>query len=140
MEPTRTVLFVCLHGAAKSVLAAADFQDLADQRGAPVRAVAAGIEPDPEVSPTVAEALLQEGIDVRGHRPRRVTREELVNAWRVVSFGCDLVELAGPRVTVDRWDDVPVVSDGFEAAGDRIAARLPALLDAAAGPERSRPP
>lgn len=47
-EPT--VLFVCLHGAAKSVIAASYFQRLAAERGVKVRAVFAGTEPEPEVA------------------------------------------------------------------------------------------
>ena len=80
MEPAPTVVFVCPHGAAKSVLAAAYFQQLADRRGLRARARCAGTDPDPDVAPAVARALLEEGIDVRTERPRRVTREELAAA------------------------------------------------------------
>jgi protein-tyrosine-phosphatase len=124
-----TILFLCPHGAAKSILAAAYCQRLAAERGLEVRAVAAGTEPDPDVAPAVARALLEEGIDVRGHRPRRVAPEELTGAWRVVSLGCELGDLAPPGLVVDRWDDVPSPSAQLEAARGLIAARLPRLLD-----------
>lgn len=124
----RTILFVCLHGAAKSVLAAAYFNQLAAARGLETRAEAAGTDPDPEVSPAVARALLGEGIDVRGRRPRRVTAEDLANASHVVSFGCDLSGLAPPGPSVERWDDVPAVSADFDTARDAILARLGRLL------------
>jgi len=124
-----TILFLCPHGAAKSILAAAYCQRLAAERGLEVRAVAAGIEPDPDVAPAVARALLEEGIDVRGHRPRRVAPEELTGAWRMVSLGCELGDLAPPGLVVDRWDDVPSPSAQLEAARGLIAARLPRLLD-----------
>lgn len=52
MEATPTVVFVCLHGAAKSILAAAYLERLADEHGANLHATAAGLDPDPEVSPT----------------------------------------------------------------------------------------
>jgi arsenate reductase len=123
-----TILFLCPHGAAKSILAAAYCQRLAAERGLEVRAVAAGTEPDPDVAPAVARALLEEGIDVRGHRPRRVAPEELTGAWRVVSLGCELGDLAPPGLVVDRWDDVPSPSAQLEAARGLIAARLPRLL------------
>ena len=49
------VVFVCLHGAAKSVLAAALFGQEAARARVPVEIVARGIEPDPEVSPAAAQ-------------------------------------------------------------------------------------
>ena len=51
------VLFVCLHGAAKSVLAAADFERMAKVRGLPISAESAGTEPDAEIAPPVLAAL-----------------------------------------------------------------------------------
>jgi hypothetical protein len=124
-----TVAFVCLHGAAKSVLAAACFERLAEARGVRVRAIAAGTEPDPEIAPAVLRALLAEGIDLRGERPRHVTREDLAGAAAVVSFGPDLSGLGQPGRPIVRWDDVPALSEDFEAGRTAILARLPALLE-----------
>ena len=129
MPPDRTIVFVCLHGAAKSVVAAAYFQRLAEERGLKIRATPAGIDPEPQVPSTVVDALLHEGVDVRHYRPRAVTRGELAAAWRVVTFGCDLSHVAPPGLTPIRWDDVPPVSEGFEAARDAIVARIGRLLD-----------
>ena len=61
-------------------------------------------------------------------RPRRVTREDVTGAWRVVAFGCELGPLAA-GVPVERWDDVPAVSDDFRNARAAIDARLTRLLD-----------
>src|SRR5439155_1127990 len=124
-EPT--VLFVCLHGAAKSVIAAAEFERLARARGVAARAVSAGTEPDPQIAPVVVARLLEEGIDLRGLRPRRVTRQDVAQASRVVSFGCDLGDLAVAGVEVERWDDVPAVSDDFDRARAAIRARVAAV-------------
>jgi hypothetical protein len=124
-----TVAFVCLHGAAKSVLAAACFEQLAAARGVRVRALSAGTEPDPEIAPTVLHALLAEGIDLRGERPRHVTREAIAGAAAVVSFGPDLSGVVPPGRPVIRWDDVPALSEDFEAGRAAILARLPALLE-----------
>ncbi len=90
MASVRSIVFVCLHGAAKSVIAATYLNHLSTERGLNIRATAAGIEPESEVPPQVREGLLHEGLDVRHYRPRSVTLEELAAAWRAVSFGCDL--------------------------------------------------
>jgi arsenate reductase (thioredoxin) len=123
------VAFVCLHGAAKSVLAAACFERLAEARGVRARALAAGTEPDPEIAPAVLRALLAEGIDLRGQQPRRITREDLAGAAAVVSFGPDLSALVAPGRAVVRWDDVPSLSEDFEAGRAAILARLSTLLE-----------
>jgi len=121
------IVFVCLHGAAKSVIAAAWCRRLAEERGLRLRATSAGTEPDPGVPPKVVAGLLADGLDVRGHRPRAVDSGELAAAARVVSLGCDLGGVfAGP---VERWDDVPAVSEDFAAARDAIVARVRRLVD-----------
>ncbi len=129
MASVRSIVFVCLHGAAKSVVAATYLNHLATARGLNIRAAAAGIEPEPEVPPSICAGLLGEGLDVRQYHPRRVTPEELAAAWRIVSFGCDLSDVAPPSLAVERWDDVPLVSDGFQPARDAIATRVHKLLD-----------
>ena len=125
---TPTVLFVCLHGAAKSVLAAAHFQRLADQRGLGMRADFAGTEPDPVIAPRVLQELRTEGIDLGARRPSRVTPDAMARAWRVVSFGCDLEGVA-PGARIVRWDDVPAVSEDYDTARAAIDARLARLLN-----------
>jgi hypothetical protein len=127
--PVPTVLFVCQHGAAKSVLAAACFQRLADARGARVRALAAGTEPDPELAPAVVRALLAEGIDLRGERPRPLLAADVASARRVVSFGPEVRSPGPSALPVLRWDDVPALSEDFERGRAAILARLPALLE-----------
>ncbi len=129
MTTTPTVLFVCLHGSAKSLIALEHFRRLAQQRGVDVQADGAGIEPDAEIPPRVVQGLLGEGIDVRGRRPRQVTRADLERASRVVTFGCELGALESSVLARDRWDDVPAVSEGYKPARDVIVGRLPGLLD-----------
>jgi protein-tyrosine-phosphatase len=128
----RRVLFVCLHGAAKSVVGAAHFRRLAGERGLGIDAVAAGTEPDPELGPGAVKGLAGEGLRAQPGRPRPVTLHDLRTATRVVSFGCDVTPAAGQPV--DRWDDVPNVSDGYAAARDRIVARVERLVAELAGP------
>jgi protein-tyrosine-phosphatase len=119
------VLFVCLHGAAKSVVAAAHFRRLAAARGLQVGAVAAGTEPDTELAPAAVKGLASEGLTAAPARPRPVTLYDRDSAARVVSFGCDVTPARGQRV--DQWD-VPAVSDDYAAARDRIVANVERLV------------
>jgi arsenate reductase (thioredoxin) len=139
MSPSRSVLFVCLHGAAKSVLAAADFERLAAERGLAITADSAGTEPDPEIAPGVAAALRADDVDLGRRRPRRVTAADTARADRVVTFGCELGEAMPATVPVERWDDVPAVSENLPIARAAIRRHLDRLLDewAAQGARRA---
>jgi arsenate reductase len=122
------IVFLCPHGAAKSVIAAAYCRQLADQWGVPLHVTSAGTEPDAQVAPAVVTLLRTEGIDVADHRPRRVTAEELAIASRIISLGCDLGDLARPGMLIERWDDVPPPSENLLAARDRIRAYVEQLV------------
>lgn len=130
VPPPRRVVFVCLHGAAKSVIAAAHFRRLAAARGLGIDAVAAGTEPDARLAAGAVEGLAADGLTPTLARPRPVTLYDLDVATRVVSFGCDVVPTRGQRV--EQWD-VPAVSDGYETARDRIVARVERLVGELAG-------
>ena len=123
------VLFVCLHGSAKSLIAAEYFNRLAAVRGLAARATSAGTEPDDVIPPRVAQGLRDDGIDVEGRRPRRPTPADVEGTAVVVTFGCGLGELASRAPRIERWDDVPAVSEDFKRARDVIVARVAGLLE-----------
>ena len=123
------ILFVCLHGSAKSLIAAEYFNRLAAARGVGARATSAGTEPDDVIPPRVVQGMRADGIDVEGRRPRRPTPADVEGAATVVTFGCDLGELASRASRIERWDDVPAVSEDFTRARDVIVSRVAALLE-----------
>jgi len=130
VPPRPRVLFVCLHGAAKSVIGAAHFRRLAAARGLAIDAAAAGTEPDPSLAPGAVKGLAGDGLSAAPARPRPVTLYDLDSATRVVSFGCDVAPARGQRI--EQWD-VPAVSEGYEAARDRIVANVERLVTELAG-------
>ena len=140
MESARTILFLCPHNAAKSVLAAAYFDQLARERNLDYQAASAGTSPDAAPSPAVVAMLLDEGVDVAGHRPRLVTSEDLTNAHRVIALGCDLDDLDGGKARVDRWDDVPPASQDLGASRAAIERHLDLLVDELATGVRTQAP
>ena len=129
-KPTN-VVFVCQHGAAKSVIAAELLGRLAAERGQLVRSSAFGLEPDAEIPPHVVAGLQSDGVDISDRRPKGLTEDELIGADQVVAMGCDL----NSSVPVVRWDDIPAVSDGYDAARTAIVARLERLLRSLQSPE-----
>ena len=123
------VLFVCLHGAAKSVIAREHFSKLARAEGLDVVCSSAGVEPDDQVPPHVVRGLAEDGIEVPDSTPRPLAGSDIADADLVVSFGCELQPTPGSQPVI-RWDDIPDVSDGYTAARDAIVGRLRTLLAA----------
>jgi arsenate reductase len=117
-----TILFVCPAGAAKSVIAAGYFNQLAQKWGLSINADSAGTEPDETVSPVVVAMLGREGIDVSQHQPRLVSAEELKSARRVVSMDCYPEMLGIPCQQIEQWNNIPALSNHPEAA--RIVIRV----------------
>jgi len=66
---SQKVAFVCLHGSAKSLIAAEYFNRIAIERNLPLRATTSGPEPDREVPGSVVAGLKSHGIDVRQYHP-----------------------------------------------------------------------
>jgi len=121
------VLFVCLHGSAKSVIAAEHFRRLALDAGTEADADSAGVEPDDEIPAHVVHGLADDGFDVKDRMPRRLTEAAIADAGVVVSLGCSL-DAGPPAQRLVRWDDIPAVSDGYGPARDAIVGRLRTLL------------
>jgi arsenate reductase (thioredoxin) len=128
-ENRTTVLFMCPHGAAKSVLASAYFQRLAKERGLNVRVEAAGIEPQDTASPAVANHLRENGYTVPAAKPRAATRGDVDAADVVISMGCDLTGLPVPSEKLQKWDDVPGPGEDFKAADEAIRGRVTSLVE-----------
>jgi protein-tyrosine-phosphatase len=126
---TPTVLFLCPHGAGKSVLASAQFQRLARERGLAVRVESAGTDPDPAVSAAVATHLRQNGYDLPVGTPQKVTAAQVASADVVISLGCDLSGLPQPRGTLQRWDEVPGPGEDVKGADEAIRRRVIALVE-----------
>jgi arsenate reductase len=122
------ILFLCPHHAAKSVMAAAYFNRLIQDYDLPFVADSAGTEPDEHINPAVAELLRTEGFDVSGHQPRRVKKDELSEAGRIISMGCRSDELGVSPERVEAWSDVPMVSQDLPGARAAILRHVEGLV------------
>jgi protein-tyrosine-phosphatase len=124
----QNVAFVCLHGSAKSLIAAEQFNRLSQQRGLPFRATTSGPEPDAEVPANVIAGCKTRGIDVSQYRPALVAADKLAAADLVVSFACDAGRRLAPGKPEERWDECPAVSDDFDVAWTFITGRVANLI------------
>ena len=135
MDQERQVVFVCEHGSAKSVVAAAHFNRLARERQTALRAVSRGTNPDDEVAPNAARGLAADGLALDGRVPQRLSATDVEAALRVVAF-CPLPGGYGGSEAIEIWDGVPPVSEDYERARDAILERVVQLLDELERPAR----
>jgi arsenate reductase (thioredoxin) len=128
-QENQSILFVCEHGSAKSVIAAAHFNRLAGQRKLPYRAIARGINPDPEIPQQVRVNLAKDGLDVAAWKPQLVAEKDVREAARVVTFGCKLP--LPEKITAGKlvdWPDVPSTSEDYERARTVIVDKIEVLI------------
>jgi arsenate reductase (thioredoxin) len=127
MNQNPIIIFVCEHGAAKSILAAAYFNKLAHEKNLGLSAIARGTHPDTELSSKTVTSLREEGLHPTELIPTKLTREQLESAQGVVSF-CALPEEYTQKVRVEYWDNIPPVSEDYERSRDAIIAHLRELI------------
>lgn len=127
-KPAPTVLFMCPHGAAKSLMASAYFQKLAKERGLNVRVDSAGTEPDAQLSKGVVAHLEKNGYTIPITKPRAATPADMSAADVVISMGCNLSQLPAPKGVLKNWN-VPDFSADFNVAEQSIRDQVTKLVD-----------
>jgi arsenate reductase len=124
-----TVLMVCEHGSAKSLMAASLFNQAAAERHLPFRAISRGVNPDPSVPAPIAAGLVQDGFNVEDFIPARFTDAEVAGASRVIAIGVEpAVFGAGAEVAIESWSNVPAASIDYSAARNSLKRHVDELL------------
>jgi arsenate reductase len=131
-----SVLFVCVHNAGRSQMAAGWLQHLADG-GIEVRS--AGTAPADQVNPVAVEAMREVGIDIAAASPKVLTAEAVQASDVVITMGCGDTCPIFPGTRYLDWDLADPAGPGIEwgrADRDDIRGRVEALV-AELLPERS---
>jgi arsenate reductase (thioredoxin) len=133
---TRQVVFVCEHGNAKSLMAATYFNQLAQSRNLPFRAISRGVALDSDTVPEfVKKPLAAEGFDVSTFRPQRLTAEDVNASAQVIAISTTLpAEATSAAAKTESWSDVPAASTDYARSRDSIRAHVAQLLDRLARP------
>ena len=129
MDKDPIIVFVCEHGAAKSVVAAAYFNRFAAEKGLSLHAVARGTNPDAEISPQTVRVLAEDHLTPTESVPQRLTQTELESAQRVITF-CALPAEYQQPIHLEHWENIPPVSDNYQLARDVIRERIRQMLKA----------
>ena len=129
MPDRPAVLFVCVHNAGRSQMAAGFLQHLAGDR---VEVLSAGSQPADAVNPAAVAAMAEVGIDLTAATPKLLTDSAVQGADVVVTMGCGD---ACPFYPGKRYEDWPLddpAGQGVEAVRpirDEIRSRVEALLE-----------
>jgi arsenate reductase len=123
-----SVLFVCVHNAGRSQMAAAYLAHLAGDR---VEVRSAGSAPADTVNPAVVQAMAEEGIDISAETPKVLTTDAVIASDVVVTMGCGDACPFFPGKRYEDWVLNDPAGQGVEAVRpirDEIRARIERLI------------
>jgi arsenate reductase len=123
-----TVLFVCVHNAGRSQMAAGYLRHLAGDR---VEVLSAGSEPKDQINPVAVEAMAEEGIDIAGNTPKILSDEQVQASDVVITMGCGDACKFYPGKRYEDWKLDDPAGQGIDAVReirDDIRARVEQLL------------
>jgi len=126
MKPT--VLFVCVHNAGRSQMAAGYVRHLAGDR---VEVLSAGSEPKDAINPVAVEAMAEDGIDIAGNVPKILTVDAVKESDVVITMGCGDTCPIFPGKRYEDWElEDPAGKDlaTVRRVRDEIKTRVTALL------------
>ncbi|WP_328497901.1 arsenate reductase ArsC [Streptomyces sp. NBC_00414] len=126
--PLASVLFVCVHNAGRSQMAAGFLNHLAGDR---VEVRSAGSIPGNQVNPAAIEAMNEVGVDISDQKPKILTTEAVKASDYVITMGCgDACPIFPGKRYLD-WDLEDPAGKGVESVRpirDGIKARIEALI------------
>ena len=127
-DPKATVLFVCVHNAGRSQMAAGYLQALAGDR---IQVLSAGTQPKDQVNPSAIEAMAEEGIDIANNVPKVLSDETVKDSDYVITMGCGDACPFYPGKTYLDWPLNDPAGKGVEEVRpirDEIRAKVEALI------------
>jgi protein-tyrosine-phosphatase len=130
-KPTQSapaIVFVCEHGAAKSVIATAYFNKMAAERGLPYRAEFRGTDPQEALSVRAIAGLKADGVAIPPGTPTAIGAADIARATHIFAIGCTLPAAAVSSGKSKDWTDVPD-DQGYEAQRNAIVKHVKELLD-----------
>jgi arsenate reductase (thioredoxin) len=128
MTTRPAVLFVCVHNAGRSQMAAGYLQHLA---GEGVEVLSAGSQPADQINPVAVAAMAEEGIDIAAEKPKRLTETAVREADVVITMGCGDECPYFPGKRYEDWVLDDPAGQGIEAVRpirDEIRRRVESLM------------
>jgi len=123
-----SALFVCVHNAGRSQMAAGYLRHLS---GGAVEVRSAGSMPAEQINPVAVEAMLEEGIDIRAERPKVLTTDAVRASDVVITMGCGDACPIFPGKRYEDWALADPAGQGIESVRpirDEIRGRVLTLL------------
>ena len=128
MTTKASVLFVCIHNAGRSQMAAGYLKHLAGDR---IEVRSAGTEPGDKVNPAAVEAMAEEGIDISVNFPKKLTDEAVKESDYVITMGCGDTCPFFPGKNYLDWPLDDPAGQGVDAVRpirDAVRAKVEALI------------
>ena len=137
-DQTPSVLFVCVHNAGRSQMAAGWLRHLAGDR---VEVLSAGSMPAEQINPVAVEAMAEAGIDITAEEPKVLTTEAVQDSDVVITMGCGDACPFFPGKRYEDWKLDDPAGQGIEAVRpirDEIRSRIETLISELLGQDPAR--
>ena len=128
MSKKPTVLFVCVHNAGRSQMAAGFMREIAGDR---VEVLSAGSAPKDSINPVAIEAMAEVGIDIANQQPKVLTNEAVLESDAVITMGCGDACPLYPGKRYEDWvleDPAGQDLDFVRKVRDEIKVKVQTLL------------
>ncbi len=128
MTDTPSVLFVCVHNAGRSQMAAALLQHHSMGR---IKVQSAGSAPGEQINPAAVQALQEWGIDISGLEPKKLEAQAVEQSDVVITMGCGDVCPVFPGIRYEDWvleDPAGQSTDVVRQIRDQIDLRVRTLI------------
>ena len=126
---TPTVLFVCVHNAGRSQMAAGYLRAMGGER---VRVLSAGSEPAETLNPQAVAVMAEEGIDIADNSPALLKPDEVKASDVVITMGCGDTCPVFPGIRYEDWpldDPAGLELEDVRTIRDTIKSRVRDLVD-----------
>ena len=124
----KTVLFVCVHNAGRSQMAAGFMQSLGKDK---VNVISAGSMPKDQINPVAVEVMKEVGIDISNNQPKVLTTEQVKESDVVITMGCGDACPIFPGKRYEDWQLEDPAGKDLETVRkirDEIKQRIEVLL------------
>ena len=125
---TPSVLFVCVHNAGRSQMAAGFLRDIAGDR---IDVRSAGSMPADQINPSAVDAMAEVGIDITAEQPKVLTTEAVQASDVVITMGCGDACPIFPGKRYEDWKLDDPAGQGIESVRpirDEIRGRIEQLV------------
>lgn len=119
------ILFICEHGAARSAIASAYFNKIADSLKLNYKSIFRGTVPDSALTKATQLGLTKDNFKINNWKPQLLNNKDLKKSKKIITFDCKTLSID----EFENWDGIPAISIDYVVARDAIVEKVKKLIE-----------